>query len=613
MSKLCMIPALLLATILVGAAAEPFRQRYPIEAATAAQNRAALSADRAAAPEAWRTANLAYYVVPPLSDIPRTPELHPADGAPFGTLEYIAAQGEYEPASFVVTPQKEVDRFMPRGEPLRSAGGDTIPATALDIKLIKVWYQAGSAWYGYFADALGRRLIPELLLNDEELIRVDPATQDNYVRYLNKDGSTHYQWMSANFMVVNYTMANQANQGLIRDADTLQPAVLNRDEYKQYFVTLHVPETTPPGLYRGRIVLEADGQIAGHIPVAVRVLPFALPRPGTNYNLEKEYFLSLYGTASRAPKVLKNLAAHNLLNPMGMPNLNVMNPAGFTNDLRLAREAGISTECNISGAPSVSATIDQENPKATEKARIAALEAEIAAAVALTREHAPEMTFYSYGVDEGGPETIRRERDAWRAAHAAGGRVMVSSYQWRELLFALDFIVIPGAPVPERAELVRLFHEANPDSLCGWYANPHSGPENPNYFRRIHGLLPYKMNYDVSANYCWWRNNWNDMATPYEPNLRNIVMVQATSDNVLDTLAWEGVREGLDDIRYATKLRLVAGEALQSADVDVRLAARRALAFIAYWDGERDDLDAFRSETIRYILQLQQLMMETKS
>ena len=33
---------------------------------------------------------------------------------------------------------------------------------------------------------------------------------------------------------------------------------------------------------------------------------------------------------------------------------------------------------------------------------------------------------------------------------------------------------------------------------------------------------------------------------------RNMNLVYATKDDFIDTLAWEGIREGIDDIRYAT-------------------------------------------------------------
>ena len=185
---------------------------------------------------------------------------------------------------------------------------------------------------------------------------------------------------------------------------------------------------------------------------------------------------------------------------------------------------------------------------------------------------------------------------------------MVTCRPWRRLLYNLDFFIQPGAPADRRTREASLFHEANPDSLVGWYANPHTGPENPNYFRRLHGLLPYKNNYDSSTNYSWWRNNWNDMAIPYESYLRGLVIVYGTADNVIDTLAWEGVREGMDDVRYATLLKQLARKAMQSPDIGRATLGRQAMGFLAFTDEKRDDLDTFRLECIRYILQLQNLL-----
>ena len=156
---------------------------------------------------------------------------------------------------------------------------------------------------------------------------------------------------------------------------------------------------------------------------------------------------------------------------------------------------------------------------------------------------------------------------------------------------------------------VELFHEANPASLTAWYADPHSGPENPDYFRRIHGILPYKSNYDAICNYVWYRNKyWNDFGCVYAPGYRGMMMVYPTRDNVLDTLAWEGLREGLDDLRYVTKLKLVAREALRSDNAEVKLLGRKALGLIAYFDPRRGDMDQLRYETIECILQLGEAM-----
>lgn len=46
-------------------------------------------------------------------------------------------------------------------------------ASAVDIKIVKTWYQAGTACFDCLADSNRRELVPELLLNDETLVKVD--------------------------------------------------------------------------------------------------------------------------------------------------------------------------------------------------------------------------------------------------------------------------------------------------------------------------------------------------------------------------------------------------------------------------------------------------------
>ena len=599
-----------LACCSAGIGAEPpFRQTYPLDPVKLKNMFDKAAEDTAKAPAAWRKLPLAYYVVPPLSHIPRMPDEYPQDGAAFGTLEIIAAQGEYEPASFQLFPKQNFDNVTLKATDLRAASGAVIPASEIDLKVVKLWYQAGSAWCGFFADALGRRLIPELLLNDETLIRADSRTQDNYVRYTNLNGTSRYAWMSANFSAVNYTFANQANQALIRDADTLQPVVLNRGELKQFLATVHVPEKTGPGIYHGGIEVSADGRRLGAVPVKVRVLPFELPQAKSNYDPDKGFYLSLYGTGTSNVKVLKNQVRHNALAGVGgFPALSGFWHEDTVKNIALAKELGLSTRPMFASVAGCFQQLDPEHPTPRQKIAIQTLAREIKSVAEIVKKELGHGEIYSYGYDEAGPDIIRRERAAWEAVHQGGAKVMVTCRPWRRLLYNLDFFIQPGAPADRRTREASLFHEANPDSLVGWYANPHTGPENPNYFRRLHGLLPYKNNYDSSTNYSWWRNNWNDMAIPYESYLRGLVIVYGTADNVIDTLAWEGVREGMDDVRYATLLKQLARKAMQSPDIGRATLGRQAMGFLAFTDEKRDDLDTFRLECIRYILQLQNLL-----
>lgn len=613
MKKISMILSLtaLCASLCAAQSADPtakdYRQVYDLDPAKTAENVKKMTADLQKVPANWKKAPAIYYVVPPFSDIPRLADSYPEDGIACGTIRIIAAKGEIEPASIVIAPQKNADKFTLVPGDLKGKKGGVIPASAFDIKVLKLWYQAGSAWYGYFADCLQRVLIPELLLNDETLIRVNCATKDNYVRYANLDGSSHYQWMSANFMVTNYSYDNQANIALIADAPTLQPVVLNKNEFKQYMLTLKVPANVKDDIYTGSVKLICDGKQIGTAPVSVRVLPFALPQPKSNYDRSKGFYLSLYGSVTRNEEILKNLAEHNSLNPKGFPFINVFEPEAFKRDVALAKKCGINTAPLFAGSEGVGLT-SPRNPEGAKLRRLQRLKNIIQKTGEICKKELGHTDFYSYAIDEGDAWAIRAERNAWKIAHDAGGKVMVTSDMLRELIYALDYLVIPGAPAAPRILEKSKFMESNPKAICGWYANPHGGPENPDYFRRTHGYQAYKSNYDVSSNYCWWRNNWNDMATPYEEGLRGIIMVYAGRDKTIDTLVWEGVREGMDDVKYASYLKDLALEAAESKNGDVKLLGRRVLSYLAYVDEERAGLDALRLECINYILRLRKAL-----
>jgi hypothetical protein len=577
---------------------------FPVTPEQQKVNAGLVAADMKTAPAPWGAAPLVYYEVPAISPVKRLPDRFPSDGRFLGPLQIIAAQGEFEPASFVVYPFRKIEKLELTAGGLTS-GANTIPASALDIKIVKVWYQAGSAWYGYFKDPTRRVAIPELLLNDENLIRVDHGSRDNYVRYDRPDGSRTYAWMSFLSSAVNHTGRGQAVLNLIADSPVLLPASLAPGEFKQFFVTVCVPTNAPAGLYRGSIALRADGAEAGSVPVALRVLPFALPRPATYHDMDKEFYGSIYCQPLElgSPRILRNLANHNILNPMLPRGAEAQDSKAFETMIGRLKAAGLSTEPLFGTGPRAGITAD-EPPNAAQVAKLAALKTEAGAASALSESIAGHREIYAYGYDEGGPSVIRKERAAWRLVHEAGGKVMVSSYPHGRLIYGLDYLIIPGMPAEKRKQAVALWHAANPNALAAWYANPHSGPENPDYFRRLHGLMTYKAGYDAISNYVWYRNNWNDFWVPAEAFLRGLMMVYPTKDNVIDTLAWEGVREGLDDIRYATKLRQMAALAMESKSVGVQDAGRKAMSWLAYWDETREDLATGRLEMIDLILKL---------
>ena len=149
----------------------------------------ALSAVRAAdAPFVW-------WAVPPLSDIQRLPDVEPTDVPAGGVVRVRLARGEYEPGSFVVKAGSDLGKVAFSLGAFKNEKGEVFPAKQLDLKVIEVWYQNRNAWFCYFGDT-GFKLCPELLLNDEDLIRVDEKKEANYARLTAPDGKVTERWIN---------------------------------------------------------------------------------------------------------------------------------------------------------------------------------------------------------------------------------------------------------------------------------------------------------------------------------------------------------------------------------------------------------------------------------
>ena len=87
-----------------------------------------------------------------------------------------------------------------------------------------------------------------------------------------------------------------------------------------------------------------------------------------------------------------------------------------------------------------------------------------------------------------------------------------------------------------------------------------------------------------------------------------MVFAYGTYDGVIDTLQWEGFREGVDDIRYATLMKTLAAEALKSDNIDLRYAGGQANQFLALMETDKGNLDSIRGEMILHILKLKELL-----
>ncbi len=561
-------------------------------------NAARVAADLAGA-DAPADAFFAHYVVPPLSPVMRLADMFPIDGRFGGTVGIITAQDEYEPGSFVIYPLADLDRVELKLSALNSADGTAFPADQLDLKVVKIWYQNGNGWFSYFSD-VGLALVPELLLHDENLIRVDTETQSNHARVKTDEGET-YVWISAPRQID--VPFDPYTPGFV-DADTLQPVALKAGQFKQFILTAHATADTRPGVYRGQIEVVAAGRPTGTIPVAVKVLPFALPQPKALNG--DDFIVTLMGAWPRVAidhpafmPTLRNLRQHNILH-LG-PNVGPDTPKDLAaKTVAAMKEAGFSTDFIINGGLPWRGTHDG-TPYTYDD--LMAFKRSAEAWRAFYLEHFGHTNAAIGLGDEQGAAWVTKARAAWRILNEHGLKSNLAGHEHIFVKGGHMLDVHPTAGSPSDAHQARKWNAVG-HAHVGFYASQHNGSENPAYVRRQHGLLGYLSGFNMVNNYEFAYGPWNDRAYElYKP----MVLAYPISNGIVDTLEWEGFREGIDDIRYATLLMQLAQEAIDSGNLDRIYAGRQVRQWLALMDGMSVDLHTVRLEMIEKIERLMEM------
>ena len=579
-----------------------------LKRAKAARGDAAVLAARVAAdfPKAPKT-DFLYYSVPAMSDVQRLPDVSPFDANPGEPVRIFAARDEYEPGAFLVYPLKNLGKVSLTLTPFRSKDGKTFPADKLDLKLVKVWYQNKNAWYSYFGDT-DFKLVPELLVNDEDLIRVDTEKKANYARLKNKDGSTTEQWINPpRQMNHRYFEHYRETYGFMpmrenfRDAKTLQPVLLEEGAFKNFFLTAHVTKDIAPAVYRGAVRLTGkSGKQLGEIPVELRVLPFELPAPKCYFDPDFDFRVASYSYLSpgmimeenggdrdlaiqQFESILRDQVAHN------------QNMHWIRDELDLTY--GIMQKAGMCTNP-VIVTTGISNQKSQDL-----LEAEAQRKADWFDKHFGHHNVYlGYG-DEPGAGWLAEVRPVFHAYQKAGLKFIIAG---RDSVFfktghIYDWHNIAKDPIDDSS--TALWNQVG-GSHIAWYACMHVGPENPAFNRRQYGLGAWLAGYSAFSNYAHHLGPYDDDSEGYRP----MVFAYGIYDGVLDTIQWEGFREGIDDIRYATLMASLARRAAASDDLNTRYEGRKALQLFANFKRESDDLNAARLEMTRNILKLREIL-----
>jgi hypothetical protein len=484
------------------------------------------------------------------------------------------APGEFKAASFVIWNSKPIEEMTVDISGLTSAGA-RLPGDAIDTRWVKCWYQAGDG----DIVPVGCFLIPELLLKNPDMVTVDEIHQKN-------------------ILLDNYH-GDPTSRGYRDDSATLLPIRhLDAKTSTQVWLTVHVPVGTPPGVYGGTITVKSQVGIVAHLPIEIRVLDFTL----SHSMLENNWYAQTgWGDRTWITEDRALLEMHNLINH-GVDYVGLFEKRKLLPEaIRLMRKAGLATDkIYIQPHADYGISLQYDTPASVS---------EMAKAWLATAKAAGCDQLYLYLIDEGREDTLKAEKPLAEAIRALGAKTWVACYS-NYFGIGGDFIDVANiAGGPVGSDLVQKIHSAGKKVFC--YANPQGGVERPERYRRNYGLLLWQHDYDGSCDWSWyWQfgpnenpNSWDDFNHPV---YRDHMMVYPTKNGLVDTIQWEGWREGVNDTRYvATLIREIAAARkrgqIKTADeadawlLQLKNGGSAALA----------DLEAVRNGVIEHIEQCQ--------
>ncbi|MCD4728092.1 MAG: hypothetical protein K8R46_10550, partial [Pirellulales bacterium] len=438
----------------------------------------------------------------------------------------------------------------------------TIPASAIDIYIVKCWWQAGVG----IGDLRHPTFTPELLLKDPNVVRVDNDKKRNVLR----------------------------NPKVPRDAKELQPVFMPAGTAQQFWATVHVPNNAQPGTYRGTIRLEAKNAQPLDLGLTIEVLPFRLEEPLLEYSIFYRGRLTSDGKGSIGSEAksevqylaeMCNLKAHGVTHPTCYQPFNKL----LDRAIELRKQAGVAVD------PFYSVGINTGAPTSPEALK--SLKRRVRSAIAQVGRHGIKE-LYIYGIDEAKGERLKAERDAFNAVHEAGAKVFVACYVGTFELVGnlLDLPIYARKLVPNEA---KKWHDAGCRIFN--YANPQVGVEQPETYRRNYGLALWKAGYDGACDYAY-QHGFGDIWDDFDSKkYRDHNFTYPTVDGVIDTIQWEGFREGVDDVRYLTTLLKLIER------TKANLAKQQLAAEAEKWVATMDvagDLDGLRTKMVEWILRL---------
>ena len=534
------------------------------------------------------TATITSYVVPAMSDDKILPKSSISSSYLSSALIKRMSPGEYSCASFVINSTKSVNLSILASDLV--SGANTISKTNIDLKYVKCWWQAGNS--AKSTHYLGRFLTPELLLNDDSLVQVwgDNWNQSGISNptgknYLKLNTGEYIDISSSDTSAGISTTIVPISEMPVYDADYLQILNLPSGYNKQIWITVHVPGGTAPGTYTGTITIRSDFDVLKTMSLTITVLDLDLPSSPYEGSIYYRARITDTGSISSEQKTVEQYTAELI----DMEKHGISNPLCYTppSDSTLSQVLSLRKQhlSNYNTMYMFGRTV--KNITSTDLTNL------MSACTASGID-----TVYVYGYDETSMDTAEI-RAQIQTVHDAGAYVFCSQSPTQALAVkdVLDLAI--GNSTFTAAQIAEF--QATGHQIYS-YGNPQSVPEFPRTFRKNYGLFLWQRGYDGAAIYAYQHNFgvcWNDFDSA---TYRDHNFTYATGNGVVDTIQYEGYREGINDLRYLAALQA----AIAANPGTTATTATTWLNTLKTTDLNTVDLDEVREQMIDYIIALQE-------
>ncbi|MDP8262991.1 MAG: hypothetical protein P9M13_06790 [Candidatus Ancaeobacter aquaticus] len=434
------------------------------------------------------------YSITPFKKV--TYQYKPTENESIDFCSINAVRGEYACSTFSIYAHKSLKDISIRMTDLKSSK-DLISRDNIDVRVVKVWKQSGdNMWVDEPVD------VPELLLYDDSVILKGRRPSAGGISKIRTD--------------------------------------ISKETSKQFWITVKIPDDAKTGKYKGAVDVFISGKKNKSIELKVNVLPFKLvdpkkdfliyyrakldPNSGVEYENEKDFI-----------KQIENIKAH------GFTGASIYSGKKYlTKILMLYQDVGFTSRIPYLGGPR---DVVKTNNAIIKKNKL--------------------LPLMYYGLDEpNNPKKAEQCRDMFLRIKEQGG-VTTTAIKKKYADMIWDSIDVPIYSLcdPEIDAYIKGLNEGTINKnkkkeLYYWQINK----ERPKTARFMSGFYLWKSKLDGIFPYCYQMLNTEDPYDDFTPwewcgkKWRPHLVTYPSKEGPIDTLQWEAIIEGINDMKYIATL-----------------------------------------------------------